>query len=134
SKANPGKFVLSEDSGISIPSLSKILNHTVELPGVWSARFNDMNLETLQHNESNQSREEIDKLNNEKVHYLMRNVPVHARGAFFTICMIIMFDEKVVFQTIRKAHGHILTQPKGINNFGYDPLFAIITRFIILWS
>jgi len=34
SKANPNQFVLSEDSGISIPILSKLLKHYVELPGV----------------------------------------------------------------------------------------------------
>src|SRR5690606_18598031 len=99
-----------------------------------SARFNDMNLETLTHHESNYSREEIDILNNKKVHALLKNVPEKERGAHFTICMIIMYNEKVVFQTTRKVYGHILKDPIGTNNFGYDCLFASDTSFGKSWA
>lgn len=127
SEANKDKYVLSEDSGLVIPVLSN-------LPGPWSARFDDLDIKTKKVTYSNRDRETIDIANTQRVLKLMKNVPSHIRGAHFIVCLIIIKNNNIVFQTTQKSHGWILSEPKGKNNFGYDPIFASDASFGKSWA
>lgn len=113
-----GKIAISEDSGLVIPVLNG-------LPGVWSARFADLDLNTRQIHDRGLPREMIDPLNNELVLELLKtHKPREAREAYFRVVFIVANPiGEVLFSTSADAHGWIATEARGSNGFGYDPIF-----------
>lgn len=112
----PDEFVIVEDSGLVIPYLGG-------LPGPWSARFSDFNIETKEILESNREREEIDLENNNKILNLLHDVPFEKRAAYFEICFIVAKNNQIHWKSSTKAYGWIAEEMKGNNGFGYDPIF-----------
>jgi XTP/dITP diphosphohydrolase len=111
-----GGVTTSEDSGIIIPALDG-------LPGPWSARFADLDLQTRRVNSSNRAREEMDQLNNEKVLELMKGIEQPRRAAAFKVVLVVTQPGKVLFQASAECHGWIANEQRGANGFGYDPIF-----------
>jgi XTP/dITP diphosphohydrolase len=112
-----GGITASEDSGIIIPALNG-------LPGPWSARFADLDLQTRQVNSSDRTREEMDRLNNERLLALMKGIEQPRRAAAFKVVLVITQPGKVLFQASAECHGWIADEQRGTNGFGYDPIFV----------
>lgn len=124
----PNEWILSEDSGLVIPALGIV-------PGVWSARFSDLNIETLVVTPSGRSREEMDKVNGDRVLDLMRDITSEKRGAYFVSHLILLSPEKeVAFRVEERAYGWIATEKRGQSGFGYDPLFISEGSFGKTWA
>jgi XTP/dITP diphosphohydrolase len=115
-------FVLADDSGLEVDSLGG-------KPGVHSARF-----AALDKNENSK-----DADNNAKLLHLLKDVPLEKRTARFR-CVIalvpvlrgkietaspVCFADEFEPQIFDGAcEGKILSEPRGKNGFGYDPLFV----------
>lgn len=120
-----GGLTISEDSGLIIPSLNG-------LPGPWSARFSDCQLEgegeTLAikgHQQSKRTRAEIDKENNELVLRLMTGVEQPRRAASFMVVLAVATAEgEILWKGVGESHGWIAQEKKGQGGFGYDPIFV----------
>lgn len=95
-------FSLADDTGLCVDYLNGA-------PGLHSARY------------APTQEEKISKLLNE-----LKDVPYNQRTAHF-ICVMTLCDEtgKLIHQTTGKVEGHIIETAKGINGFGYDPIFFI---------
>ncbi len=96
------EIVIADDSGLCVDYLDGA-------PGVYSARFAGEDV-TYQDN-------------NDKLLKLLEGVPMDKRTAYFVsvITMILKNGEKIVAEG--RCYGHILTEEKGNNGFGYDPIF-----------
>lgn len=99
---------LADDSGLCVP----ILNHA---PGIYSARF------AGEHGDDN--------ANNQKLLSLLQEH--HKKGevicAYF-VCVLVLVrhaDDPLPLVSVGKWHGQIISEQKGENGFGYDPLFLI---------
>lgn len=122
-KNNKDKLVICEDSGLVIPSLHG-------LPGAYSARFHSITLDE-QLNVVDVPKEDFttdkrvhDKLNNERLIELIKNVPFEQRNAYFEVCFTVMQNEVELFKVTKQSHGFVIDELKGKNGFGYDPLFV----------
>jgi XTP/dITP diphosphohydrolase len=97
-----GNITIADDSGLEVDALGG-------LPGIYSARFAGEPAD--------------DQRNNAKLLSELACVPDEKRGAQFT-CTIAIVDgrgkEKVVEGVCR---GVIIRELKGVQGFGYDPLF-----------
>ena len=93
-------YCLADDSGLCVEALNGA-------PGLYSARY------------AGTQDEKIEKLLNELGGKTNRK-------AKFVCCMTLV-DENgiVIFQTIGKCHGSIVKERKGVNGFGYDPIFLV---------
>lgn len=96
------KFSLADDTGLCVDYLNGA-------PGLHSARY------------ANTQEEKINKLLSE-----LKNVPYDKRNAHFS-CVMTLCDEegKLIYQTTGRVDGHIVETAKGVNGFGYDPIFYI---------
>ena len=97
---------IADDSGIAVDALNGS-------PGIYSARYAGENAD--------------DKANLEKLIGEIRNIPEPNRSAAF-VCVLVFvrqYDDPlpVIAQGIWK--GKLVTQPKGSNGFGYDPIFYL---------
>ncbi len=117
-------FVLADDSGLEVDALGGA-------PGVHSARFAAM--------DSAKSGNTPDADNNAKLLRLLRDVPPAKRTARFR-CVIalagvpegkveaaspVCYADEFVARTFDGVcEGRILFAPRGVNGFGYDPLFV----------
>jgi XTP/dITP diphosphohydrolase len=105
-------FVLADDSGLEVETLNNA-------PGVHSARF-----AALDKNENSP-----DADNNAKLLRLLKNVPAEKRTARFR-CVIALIEIKPPFTIYDSqlfdgtCEGKIISEPRGSNGFGYDPLFV----------
>jgi XTP/dITP diphosphohydrolase len=97
----PG-LTLGEDSGLEIEALSGA-------PGVQSARFSGENA--------------TDEKNIEKVLTLLKGIPEKERKARFVSCIVLSRRDKIIHKIREQVSGIILTQKKGTQGFGYDPIF-----------
>lgn len=98
-----GKIVIADDSGLEIDVLGGE-------PGVYSARY---------------AGNHDDEANIEKVLEKLQGVPEENRTARFVCAIAISgpeFETKTVFGT---CEGVILTEKRGSNGFGYDPIFYV---------
>ncbi|MDR1615094.1 MAG: non-canonical purine NTP pyrophosphatase [Campylobacteraceae bacterium] len=93
--------VLSDDSGISVPLLGGI-------PGIYSARFAGI--------ETNA------KKNLELLVQKLKEAGVERADAFYTAAIALSTD-KGDFSVHGWMYGEAVTNPKGNNGFGYDPMF-----------
>ncbi|MBZ0201178.1 MAG: RdgB/HAM1 family non-canonical purine NTP pyrophosphatase [Ignavibacteriaceae bacterium] len=92
--------VIADDSGLSVEQLNGA-------PGVISARYAGENSNAAVNN-----KKLLDELNKfEEPH----------RAKF--ICAAVYYDGNNFFNTIGKMHGRIIKEARGVNGFGYDPLF-----------
>ena len=100
--------VLADDSGLNVDALPGEL-------GIRTARYGCTEEKTLT------SEEKYMLLLN-----TMKDVPEERRTAYFScsLCFIYNKDgEKKIIEANGKCTGRILTEPKGDNGFGYDPVF-----------
>ncbi len=100
-----GAWVLGEDSGLAVDALGG-------RPGVYSARF--------------AGPEANDAANNAKLLAELAAVPADRRGARY-VCHMTLADPsgQVRAESEADCRGRILSEPRGGQGFGYDPLFEI---------
>jgi len=94
---------LGDDSGLEVDALGGA-------PGVLSARYGGLS--------SDEERNE----------YLLGNlsgVPASKRGARFVCCLCCAFPDGRIITARGTCGGVILSEPRGKNGFGYDPLFLL---------
>ncbi|MDD3587499.1 MAG: non-canonical purine NTP pyrophosphatase, partial [Thermoguttaceae bacterium] len=100
------RWVLAEDSGISVP----VLNGA---PGIYSARFSGPDA--------------TDEKNNLLLLEKLADFAGEKRTAFYTCYMVLSDPEGIVrFESEGRCYGRILTSAHGHNGFGYDPLFEVV--------
>lgn len=91
-------YSLADDSGLCVDALDGA-------PGLYSARY------------AGTQDEKIEKL-------LGKLKGFENRRAKFVCCVTLLDDKgKMIFQTVGECHGSIVKERKGINGFGYDPIF-----------
>ncbi|MGN1125499.1 MAG: RdgB/HAM1 family non-canonical purine NTP pyrophosphatase [Candidatus Gastranaerophilaceae bacterium] len=93
-------MTLADDSGLCVDALNGA-------PGLYSARY------------AGSQDEKINKLLNELE-------GVENRSAKFTCCMSLL-DENgdLIYQVTENCNGEIVKKRKGVNGFGYDPIFLV---------
>jgi XTP/dITP diphosphohydrolase len=98
-------WTLAEDSGLVVPALNGE-------PGVDSAIY------AGKHGD--------DAANNAKLLSKIAALPEDQRGAYY-VCVAVLSDPEgnLVAVTEGRCHGRIVTEPRGGEGFGYDPLFLI---------
>jgi len=98
-----GCLSMADDSGLEVHALGG-------KPGVRSARF---------------AGEKVDyNSNNEKLLKLMRHLPRDKRGACFRCVIAIAMPPGGDVEVVEgRCEGEIVSQPRGANGFGYDPVF-----------
>ncbi|MBQ3310751.1 RdgB/HAM1 family non-canonical purine NTP pyrophosphatase [bacterium] len=93
-------YSLADDSGLCVDALNGA-------PGLFSARY------------AGSQDEKIEKLLNELK-------DKSNRKAKFVCCMTLLNENgEIAFQTIEECGGEIVKERKGINGFGYDPIFKV---------
>ena len=103
------RMVLADDSGLSVDALGGA-------PGVFSARWSGLGV----------TREERDNANNKKLLEELASTPADRRTARFVCAMCLSAaDGSVIAETVGEFHGSIGTNARGVNGFGYDPLFVV---------
>lgn len=93
--------VLSDDSGLCVDALDGA-------PGIYSARYAG---------EDATDEERVEKL-------LQEMTDIEKRDAKFVSAVAFIFPDKKEVVAIGEAHGTIGYTPKGVNGFGYDPIFV----------
>jgi len=98
-----GKTTIADDSGLVVDCLNGA-------PGVYSARF--------------AGEDGNDKANNDKLKSLIKDIPYEKRTARFVsvITMVEPDGNKLVARG--EVEGNLILEEKGLNGFGYDPLFV----------
>lgn len=105
----PGEIVLADDSGLEVDALGGS-------PGVHSARY----AADVPHLASENT---DDDANNGRLLRELKNVPPEKRTGRF-VCVIAAARDGETVEVFRgQAEGVILDAPRGMNGFGYDPLF-----------
>lgn len=99
-----GKIVLADDSGLEIDYLNKE-------PGIYSARY--MGEDTSY------------KIKNANLIERLEGVPDEQRTARFVCVIAAVFPEGEVITTRGTIEGRIDYKEKGMNGFGYDPIFYV---------
>lgn len=99
-----GEICLADDSGLEVEALGGA-------PGVYSARF------AGEHGNN--------KKNNEKLLEMLKEVPREQRKARFVSAISMYFPDGLEIIVEGYVHGLIGFEEKGVNGFGYDPLFII---------
>ncbi|MCX5664011.1 MAG: RdgB/HAM1 family non-canonical purine NTP pyrophosphatase [Planctomycetota bacterium] len=103
------RMVLADDSGLAVDALGGA-------PGVFSARWSGLGV----------TREERDNANNKKLLEELASTPADQRTARFVCAMCLSAaDGSVIAETVGEFHGSIGTNARGVNGFGYDPLFVV---------
>jgi XTP/dITP diphosphohydrolase len=97
-----GIFALSDDSGLEVDALQG-------KPGVYSARFAGPSA--------------TDEENNQRLLYMMKDIPLEERGAQFRCAMVLYSPTGDYILTQGIWRGKIALTPKGEGGFGYDPIF-----------
>jgi XTP/dITP diphosphohydrolase len=100
SKAS-GLPTLADDSGLCVDALEGA-------PGVYSARY------------APTSPERIAKLLD-----ALKDVPAERRTAHFTCVLALVILDRVTLFAEGHVYGHIAMAPRGVNGFGYDPVFLL---------
>ena len=94
-----GNLALADDSGLSVEALGGA-------PGIYSSRY------------ASSDKERIEKL-------LAELKPFPNRKAKFECAICIASGEKVLIEVSGSCEGLITFSPRGVNGFGYDPIFEV---------
>jgi len=100
-----GLPALADDSGLCV-------DHLRGAPGLYSARYAGTHGDNA--------------ANNAKLLRELDGVPPEKRGAFF-ICVLALIqhaDDPAPLIAEGRWHGRVLGEPRGVQGFGYDPLFV----------
>ncbi|MHC4995460.1 MAG: RdgB/HAM1 family non-canonical purine NTP pyrophosphatase [Planctomycetota bacterium] len=106
-----GRLVMADDSGLVVDALDG-------KPGVLSARFAGLE----------GPRNVVDKANNTKLIDAIADLPREQRTARFVCVMALCAPNRTLAIARGVVEGLILTEPRGENGFGYDPLFLLPER------
>ncbi|HSJ07446.1 MAG TPA: non-canonical purine NTP pyrophosphatase [Longimicrobiales bacterium] len=102
-----GMPTLADDSGICVHALGGA-------PGVHSRRYAAKpGLDGL----------DLDRANNELLLRELQHTPLPRRTAHYTCAAVLHLADGRRFSAVGTCSGAILTEPRGNNGFGYDPLF-----------
>lgn len=104
-----GEIVIADDSGLEVDALGGA-------PGVHSARYAADEPHLADSNTD-------DELNNAKLICEIKLVPAEERRGRFVCLIAAAQDGRTLSVFEGKAEGMILDSPRGVNGFGYDPLF-----------
>lgn len=106
--AASGLPALADDSGLEVDALQG-------QPGIYSSRF------------AGASGPDKDAANNSKLLAALAAIPAHQRTARFQCVLVYMRHAADPVPVICQAawEGSIVTQPRGLQGFGYDPVFAV---------
>lgn len=93
-----GYPALADDSGIEVEQLNW-------RPGIYSARVGEDDQDCRD--------------------WLIRNIDVDKnKGARYTAALVLaMPDGKILWSTVQHCRGDVVTEARGVNGFGYDPVF-----------
>lgn len=105
--ANSGYIGVGDDSGLCVDCLNGA-------PGIYSARYAAQFGTSDAHN---------DAANNELLIRQILPYPSEQRTARFVCAMACVFPNGDEWTVRGEAEGHILTEYRGKDGFGYDPLF-----------
>ncbi|MFZ0771208.1 MAG: RdgB/HAM1 family non-canonical purine NTP pyrophosphatase [Candidatus Sulfotelmatobacter sp.] len=110
----PGEIVVADDSGLEVDALKGA-------PGVHSARYAapDRQNKALHEADANTG----DEANNARVLRELKSIPHAQRTGRFVCVLAAARDGKTLAAFRGTAEGIILDAPRGMNGFGYDPLF-----------
>ena len=97
-----GLPAVADDSGLSIDAMDGE-------PGVYSSRFCGEGATYPQRFD--------------EIWRRLRDLPEERRTARFTCAVVMVEAGAVLFETEQHVHGIIASSPKGVNGFGYDPIF-----------
>jgi XTP/dITP diphosphohydrolase len=100
--AHTGLPTVAEDSGLCVEALNG-------MPGVLSARWSGGHGD--------------DEANLQLVLAQLADVPAKRRGAHFECAATLVMPSGAEHTTEGKMYGSIITEPRGSNGFGYDPIF-----------
>lgn len=98
----PGHYVLADDSGLSIDRLDGF-------PGIYSARFAGINTPYE------------DKI--QKIWFLLKDIPQEQWQAAFYCALVLIDPQGNEHSFVEKCTGMIISEMRGQNGFGYDPIF-----------
>jgi XTP/dITP diphosphohydrolase len=98
------KMVIGDDSGLIVDALEG-------RPGIYSARY--------------AGEPKNDQNNTEKVLAELKNVPEEKRTARFYCALAVAVPGQTTMTVSGTCEGRILTEPRGVNGFGYDPVFYV---------
>ncbi len=104
-----GEIVVADDSGLEVDVLHGA-------PGVHSARYAAESPHLANENTD-------DEANNARLLRELRHVPGEKRTGRFVCVLAAARDGKTLATFRGTAEGVILDHPRGVNGFGYDPLF-----------
>ena len=114
----PGEIVIADDSGLEVDALHG-------RPGVRSARFaDDYNFHPAETGEHLT----IDQRNNLYLISLLTGVPLTERSARYHCVLAAARNGHLLTIGHGAVEGEILTEPRGTEGFGYDPLFSLPTH------
>jgi XTP/dITP diphosphohydrolase len=120
SRLVPGALVFADDSGLEVDALGG-------QPGVRSARFAD-DLNRLPDAGCRDTRNNLcllsllDQLASDSA-----EDPSPSRRARYVCALALACDGEVLLRTEGEVQGEILLSPRGVNGFGYDPLFLVLS-------
>lgn len=98
-----GRTTIADDSGLVVDCLGGA-------PGVYSARFAGVDGD--------------DDANNRKLVELIKDVPYEKRTARFVSVITMVKPDGEAIVARGEVEGHLLTEKRGREGFGYDPLFV----------
>ena len=97
-----GMPAVADDSGLSVDAMNGE-------PGVYSSRFCGESATYPQRFE--------------EIWRRLKEVPEDKRTAHFTCAVVMASPGFLLFETEQHVHGRIASRPRGLNGFGYDPIF-----------
>lgn len=106
-----GLWALADDSGLQVDALGGA-------PGVQSARFAGVP-------KPGATRQQIDQANNARLLEELAGVPERRRAARFRCHLALHDGRRVRLEADGVIEGRIISDPRGANGFGYDPLFYV---------
>lgn len=99
-----GRLTLADDSGLEVAALNGA-------PGIHSARYAGIDADDLS--------------NNRKLLAAMAALPPGERGAAFVCVMALSLPDGRCRTFSGRLSGSIISEPRGTEGFGYDPLFVV---------
>jgi XTP/dITP diphosphohydrolase len=99
-------WAIADDSGLQVDALNGA-------PGIYSARY------------ANTDKERIDRLLTELATF---PAPSQRQAQFVCAIAVARPDGSIAAQSEGICHGEILTAPRGIDGFGYDPIFYVPSK------